>query len=56
MAQASNFIIVESPITSGKILTAMDNVVSIVGISGVPLLASFNQGRSMVVGCTEEYV
>jgi len=47
---ASNFLIIESPITSGKILTAMTNVTAVVNTSGRPLLASFNQGRSMVVG------
>ena len=46
----SNFEIIESPITSGKILTAMNNVSAIVNISGRPLLTSFNQGRSLIVG------
>lgn len=50
MAQKSNFLIVESPLTSGKILAAMDKVVAVVAISGVPLLTSFNQGRSIMVG------
>lgn len=53
MVQSSNFIIVESPLTSGKLLTAMTTVVTIVGTSGVPLMASFNQGRSMMVGFVE---
>jgi len=52
MAQTSSFTIVESPLTSGKILTAMNLVRDAVATSGVPLLTSFNQGRSMMVGFT----
>lgn len=54
MAQTAQFAIVESPLTSGKILTAMNIVTTVVGISGVPLMCSFNQGRSIMVGSVEK--
>lgn len=50
MAQASVFEIVESPLTSGKMLTAMNKVRAEIATSGIPLMASFNQGRSIMVG------
>lgn len=53
MAGISNFAIVESPITSGKLMTAMDLTKSALAVSGVPIMASFNQGRSIIVGYTD---
>lgn len=50
MVQTVVFQIVESPLTSGKLLTAMTELTTRVGTSGVPLMAAFNQGRSIMVG------
>lgn len=41
--------IVESPITSAKIKTAMDNVRALTVLSGPIQVTSFNQGRSVIV-------
>ena len=50
---ASQFEIIESPIISGTVTTAMDNIISSVGTSGTPIVAAFNQGRSILVGFVE---
>ena len=44
--------IIEAPITEAKIITAMDTVRSMVGVSGPIAITSFNQGRSLIVTCT----
>lgn len=44
--------IVESPLTSGKILTAINLVLGATSTSGILLMESFNQGRSMVISST----
>ena len=48
----SNSQIVESPITTAKIVTAMDAARTAVALSGPVSITSFNQGRSILVTCT----
>jgi len=45
--------IVTSPITSGKIITAVDLVLANTTVSGNVVMAGFNQGRSLAVVSVE---
>ena len=49
MAQQFDSEIVESPITTAKIETAMATVRTAIAVSGPIELTSFNQGRSILV-------
>jgi len=52
MAADSDAQIVESPITTAKIVTAIDACRTAVGLSGPVAITSFNQGRSILITAT----
>ncbi len=52
MAADSDAQIVESPITTAKVVTAINDARTAVGLSGPLSITSFNQGRSILITAT----
>ena len=46
--------VVESPITAAKVKTALDTAIAATSTNAITAMTSFNQGRSIVISCTEQ--